>query len=642
MARGSLRRVLQVTFLCLALIVVPLSAVQLLKGLKKTFATDGSDLQNIIQLLLGFNEDGSTSQVEAAMVSVQGSRKQKMRQFYKDVWVYGTSINTEVLPQVSNIIDSTFFIGLNTDLLFSFWCTLSDSEGISITLDHFNLIDSVVTKSMFDNLIYVTSDNKAHNSLGVELFVVKINGFTRPYAYIDKCTRRVLDSFDRGGYQVPINGQMASSTSSNAAPAIPQTATFSSDGCDVQGQGGNPNRPIQYGQSPFCLSSLTRYQDGQICSLENDAIVVVNCYGSDLCEAPDIGRFNCTLGLNYSVNGGSSPMLDVFFFASKTAQMYKDLYNFDPLQGYVPLAKVHCVSSINAYWDGESLLFSDGDGVSYHPLTGCDTVAHEYSHGLTERASNLAYRYQSGGINEAFSDMAGEAAEDFIFGKNMSDWLVGREMFIGGGKAVRYFKDPTLDGVSIKHVNDYRSYLDVHFTSGVYNYVFYLLSQDIGTRAAFECFLNANRLYWTETTTFETGACGTLRGAYDAGYPMDIVAKAFVAVGIKFTNCKDISKLVTVELQNGVNQTGLSISDVRNPLFKVNVPVNVNRLTISVSSPDVRIFVASLYNRTATPIAAAFGAVTASVKSSTTVYARFAIVLPDLERKNVSAVMTFN
>ncbi|GFO05086.1 Elastase [Plakobranchus ocellatus] len=89
-------------------------------------------------------------------------------------------------------------------------------------------------------------------------------------------------------------------------------------------------------------------------------------------------------------------------------------------------------------------------------------------------------RDQSGGINEAFSDMAGEAAEEFLFGR--SDWVSGAEMYVAPNKALRYFDDPTKDGVSIKHVRNYRKGLDVHYSSGIYNHVFYKLGTTFGIR----------------------------------------------------------------------------------------------------------------------------------------------------------------
>src|SRR3546814_18437778 len=81
-----------------------------------------------------------------------------------------------------------------------------------------------------------------------------------------------------------------------------------------------------------------------------------------------------------------------------------------------------------------------------------DVLAHEVSHGYTEQNSNLEYSLQPGGINEAFSDMAGEAAEFFFKGEN--DFLIGGEILKAPGEALRYMADPTLDGISIGRATD--------------------------------------------------------------------------------------------------------------------------------------------------------------------------------------------
>ncbi|MFM9635003.1 M4 family metallopeptidase, partial [Streptomyces galilaeus] len=70
----------------------------------------------------------------------------------------------------------------------------------------------------------------------------------------------------------------------------------------------------------------------------------------------------------------------------------------------------------NATWNGEAMTFGDGSDL-YHPLVSLDIVSHEVSHGFTSQNSDLFYYDQSGGINESFSDMAGEAAEYFLHGQ---------------------------------------------------------------------------------------------------------------------------------------------------------------------------------------------------------------------------------
>ena len=52
-----------------------------------------------------------------------------------------------------------------------------------------------------------------------------------------------------------------------------------------------------------------------------------------------------------------------------------------------------------------------GDGAStFYPLVSLDVASHEVSHGFTSQNSNLTYSGQSGGINEAYSDMASAKA----------------------------------------------------------------------------------------------------------------------------------------------------------------------------------------------------------------------------------------
>ena len=134
-------------------------------------------------------------------------------------------------------------------------------------------------------------------------------------------------------------------------------------------------------------------------------------------------------------------------------------------------------------------------------------------------------------MNEAFSDMAGEAAEFYMRGSN--DWKVGAEIFKGTG-ALRYMDDPTRDGSSIGHAANFTSSMDVHYSSGVYNKAFYLLATKAGwnTQKAFQVFARANRDYWTASSTFNQGACGVQTAAADLGFTVADVTAAFTSVGV--------------------------------------------------------------------------------------------------------------
>ncbi len=68
---------------------------------------------------------------------------------------------------------------------------------------------------------------------------------------------------------------------------------------------------------------------------------------------------------------------------------------------------------VNAFWDGTKMTYGDGDGTSYGPLVSLDVAGHEMSHGVTENSANLSYDGESGGLNEATSDIFGTMVEFF-------------------------------------------------------------------------------------------------------------------------------------------------------------------------------------------------------------------------------------
>ena len=136
---------------------------------------------------------------------------------------------------------------------------------------------------------------------------------------------------------------------------------------------------------------------------------------------------------------------------------------------------------VNAFWNGSVMTYGDGDGVNYGPLVSLDIVGHEITHGVTEYAANLVYSYESGALNESFSDIFGEAIEQYATGSN--DWLMGDQIGAGGsGGALRSMSDPNAKGDPDTYLGDnwYSGSGDnggVHYNSGVQNFWFYLLTE---------------------------------------------------------------------------------------------------------------------------------------------------------------------
>ncbi len=309
----------------------------------------------------------------------------------------------------------------------------------------------------------------------------------------------------------------------------------------------------------------------------NNNVITVNLNGGTSGSTPF--QFTCPRNEYKQINGAYSPINDAHFFGNVIFNMYRDWFNLRPISQTLYM-KVHYSSNYeNAFWDGTAMYFGDG-ATTFYPLVSLDVSAHEVSHGFTEQNSGLVYSGQSGGMNEAFSDMAGEAAE-YYARNGVNDWLVGTEIFKSSG-ALRYFADPTRDGRSIDNASKYTSGLDVHYSSGVYNKAFYTLAKTAGwnTRKAFEVMVDANRLYWTPNSTFNQGACGVEKAATARGYVTADVTKAFAAVGV---SCSGGTTPTTTVLSTGVPVTGISLTKNATRLFSISVPAGRSTLVVKLS-----------------------------------------------------------
>ena len=241
-------------------------------------------------------------------------------------------------------------------------------------------------------------------------------------------------------------------------------------------------------------------------------------------------KYECTRHEGDEINGAASPLNDAHYFGNVIFDMYKDWYDTSPLNFKLKMRVHYGEKYENAFWNGSAMTFGDGDRYFY-PLVSLDVAAHEVSHGFTEHNSNLEYVGQSGGMNESFSDMAGKAAEYYARGKNT--WGIGEDI-TKFSMPLRYMDSPELDGNSIGDARDYVDGLDVHYSSGVYNKVFAMLSMTKGwdTKMAFDVFVHANRYYWHPTTDYISGAIDTINSSEDLDYDVQDVVDVFAKVGI--------------------------------------------------------------------------------------------------------------
>ncbi|MGD8457423.1 MAG: M4 family metallopeptidase [Anaerolineales bacterium] len=146
-------------------------------------------------------------------------------------------------------------------------------------------------------------------------------------------------------------------------------------------------------------------------------------------------QLNCTNGSDPHADGAHQYARDTFNYYS-----YNHNRNSIDNAGMTVISSVHYDSGLdNAYWNGSQMIFGDAHG---YPLAD-DVVAHELTHGVTEHTSNLFYYYQSGAINESFSDVWGEFV-DLTNGAGDDSsgvrWLIGED--VAGQGALRNMKNP--------------------------------------------------------------------------------------------------------------------------------------------------------------------------------------------------------
>ncbi|MER6674756.1 M4 family metallopeptidase [Streptomyces sp. NPDC000983] len=141
----------------------------------------------------------------------------------------------------------------------------------------------------------------------------------------------------------------------------------------------------------------------------------------------------------------------------------------------------------NAFWDDGCfcMTYGDGDGTTLGPLVSLDVAGHEMTHGVTSKTAALTYSGESGGLNEATSDVFGTLVE--FHAANASDpgdYLIGEKTVRDGlgREALRRMDRPSADGSSQDCWTTKTASLDVHHSSGIGNHFAYLLAEGSGAR----------------------------------------------------------------------------------------------------------------------------------------------------------------
>ncbi|MFJ8583883.1 M4 family metallopeptidase [Streptomyces sp. NPDC093595] len=243
-----------------------------------------------------------------------------------------------------------------------------------------------------------------------------------------------------------------------------------------------------------------------------------------------------------------------------TFELFRDAYGRNSIDGSgLPLdATVHYDRDYNnAFWNGDRMVFGDGDGRIFVDFTvAVDVIGHELAHGVTQYTANLAYFGQSGALNESMSDVFGSLVKQYTLRQtaDQADWLIGAGLLAEEvqGVALRSMKAPGTaydDDVLGKDpqpatMDDYvhtgSDNGGVHINSGIPNHAFYLVATRLGGNA----WERAGRIWYDVLTGGElavdadfkdfarlsVAAAGERYGA--GGAEHDAVVKAWSTVGV--------------------------------------------------------------------------------------------------------------
>ncbi|MFI1769895.1 M4 family metallopeptidase [Streptomyces sp. NPDC020800] len=249
-------------------------------------------------------------------------------------------------------------------------------------------------------------------------------------------------------------------------------------------------------------------------------------------------------GTASSSSSDQTAAADAAYGAQETWDFYKSTFGRSGIKnnGVGAYSRVHYGNAyVNAFWDDSCfcMTYGDGDG-NTDPLTSLDVAGHEMSHGVTANTAGLDYSGESGGLNEATSDIMGTGVEFYANNaKDPGDYLIGEKININGdGTPLRYMDKPSKDGGSADYWSSSVGDLDVHYSSGVANHFFYLLSEGsgaktvngvsynsptkngstitgIGRAKALQIWYKALTEYMTSTTDYSDARKATLSAASD-------------------------------------------------------------------------------------------------------------------------------
>lgn len=416
--------------------------------------------------------------------------------------------------------------------------TLSDAEALKILLDHNNALkysweDEFMEQMLKDNL----QDSLATYCPKGELVIVSPNFDTNPenYQLAYKIDLFSIEPYDRNYYYVNAH-------TGKIITHLTRIHKNDANGVGLSNYYGNISFKTQAHNNTYRLRETGRGNG-------IETFTCNNAYSHPIIDITDIDNWWYTSNdiTGCEAHWGSEKVYDYFL-----NQHNRNSYDNQgaKLQSWVNYGSNY----VNAFWNGSYMTYGDGNGSSYGALTCLDVVGHEITHAITERTAGLIYSYESGALNESFSDIFGTLIE-FESDPNGGDWYMGEDANLTGN-GFRNMSNPNAK----LHPDTYQGTYwysgsgdngGVHYNSGVQNFWFYLLAQGgsgtndngdnfnisaIGKIKAAKITFRNLTTYLTPTSNYAAARNGAIQAATDlygaTSNEVQQVTNAWCAVGV--------------------------------------------------------------------------------------------------------------
>lgn len=265
---------------------------------------------------------------------------------------------------------------------------------------------------------------------------------------------------------------------------------------------------------------------------------------------------NDNVWMEWDNDAQDNAALDAHYGAQETYDFFEEKFNRNSYDdaGAIMYNYVHFGNNqASALWDGEGVFYGDGnDDFSAH--TSMDIVAHEFAHALCDHTAALEYSYESGALNEGFSDIWAACVEHFAEPEKAT-WLIGEDLS-DEGYILRSMSDPNSKNHPDTYGGEYWHTTPdddggVHTNSSVLNHWFYLLAEGgegvndyddayeitpIGIDAAAQIAYRTETVYLSPTSNFSSARVMSIQAAEDlfgvCSQAAISTADAWYAVGV--------------------------------------------------------------------------------------------------------------